>query len=198
MPTMSHELPLFAEYDAAAGRRELPAPVEVRPARPGDVAACARLAVARNGGDVTAWEARLAADLDLGTVLVTVAVVGEAVGMGRAGCISWSDPAPAYGVPDGYYLTDLLVDPAWRRYGLAEQITRSRLAWVWERDTTAWYLVNAHNRVSLELHQKLGFREIIDDVQVPGVDFVGGRGVLCRADRPSSQGGPTARRGAAT
>ena len=181
---MSHELPMFAEYDAVAGRRELPAPVEVRPARLDDVAACARLAVARTGGDLTTWEARLAADLDRDTVLVTVAVVGATVGMGRVGWISWSEPASTDAAPDGYYLTDLVVDPAWRRYGLAEQMTRARLAWVWERDTTAWYVANSRNRVSLELHEKLGFRVVADDISIAGMTFVGGHGVLCRADRP--------------
>jgi ribosomal protein S18 acetylase RimI-like enzyme len=175
---------MFADYDAAAGRRELPVPAEVRPARPDDLPACARLAVARNGGDLTTWEARLAADLGRDTVLVAVAAVGAAVGMGRVGWISWPEPASADSAPDGYYLTDLLVDPAWRRYGLAEQMTRVRLAWAWERGSTAWYVANVCNRVSLELHAKLGFRVVADDISIAGMTFVGGHGVLCRADRP--------------
>lgn len=183
---MTDERPLFAAYDPDGRRRELPTPAGIRAARPTDRAACARLAVERNGGDPRTWEARFTTDFADATVLVTVADLDEegVVGVGRVGWMTMDGEASDDGTPDGYYLTDLIVAPAWRRHGLGEAITRARLAWVWERSDTAWYVVNASNLPSLDLHSRLGFRVVTDDVSLSGVTFVGGRGLLCRADRP--------------
>ncbi|MFJ4209321.1 GNAT family N-acetyltransferase [Paenarthrobacter sp. NPDC089675] len=88
-------------------------------------------------------------------------------------------PAPA-----GHYLGGLTVAPAFRRKGAAIQLTDARLAWIWERGTSAWYVVNARNQASLELHGRWGFREV---ARAPGfhtVTFDGGEGVLLGADRP--------------
>ncbi len=42
----------------------------------------------------------------------------------------------------------------------------------------AYNFTNAHNRVSLDLHRKLGFRELPRSFTGPGVPFDGGHGVL--------------------
>jgi ribosomal protein S18 acetylase RimI-like enzyme len=54
--------------------------------------------------------------------------------------------APANIAPAGYYLTGLLVAPGYRRRGIAEQLTRARMAWTAARVTEIWFFANAANR----------------------------------------------------
>ena len=45
----------------------------------------------------------------------------------------------------------------------------------------AWFVVNADNRASIDLHAPLGFREATRDFVQPGVTFSGrGQGILFR------------------
>lgn len=77
---------------------------------------------------------------------------GGAAVVGWAKTHHWNHadgPAPA-----GHYLGGLTVLPGFRRRGVAIQLTDARLAWIWERDASAWYVVNARNRASLELHRR--------------------------------------------
>jgi ribosomal protein S18 acetylase RimI-like enzyme len=64
------------------------------------------------------------------------------------------------GTPAGYYLSGLLVEPAWRGRGIATALTRARLRWAFTRTDTVFYLTGADNTASLRLHAALGFQEI--------------------------------------
>lgn len=90
-------------------------------------------------------------------------------------------PAPA-----GHYLGGLTVAPDFRRRGLAVALTSRRLEWIWERADTAWYIVNARNEASLELHRQWGFRVVSRGPAFHAVTFDGGEGVLLEAARPLS------------
>ena len=175
---------MFAEYDPAGARRDLPGPAVVRPATADDLTACARLLVDRSGGLISAWVARLATDLDDPHKALFVVEVGDVVGYGRASWFTAPHEAPRDVAPSGYYLTGVLVDALWRRRGLAELLTRARLEWVWRRAPVCWYFANATNRPSLDLHAKLGFQVVTSDFWFPGVTFEGGKGLPCRVDRP--------------
>jgi ribosomal protein S18 acetylase RimI-like enzyme len=111
-----------------------------------------------------------------------IADAGRIVGFGRAG---WIDPAGRRGfrnVPAGWYLLGVVVVDAWRRQGIGRELTRRRLAWIAERAPAAYFVANARNRPSLDLHAALGFVEVRRDLQWPGMKFEGGTGVLSRCD----------------
>lgn len=86
----------------------------------------------------------------------------------------------AGGAPHGWYLTGVVVAPPARRHGLADLLTRARLALLAERTDTAWYFVNARNTASIALHESFGFVEHTREFEIPGVSFEGGVGVLFR------------------
>jgi ribosomal protein S18 acetylase RimI-like enzyme len=62
--------------------------------------------------------------------------------------------------PAGYYLSGVLVEPAWRGRGIATALTRARLRWAFARADRVFYVTAADNAASLHLHAALGFREI--------------------------------------
>jgi ribosomal protein S18 acetylase RimI-like enzyme len=79
------------------------------------------------------------------------------------------------GTPAGYYLSGVLVEPAWRGQGIAAGLTRARLRWAFARADRVFYVTGADNVASLHLHAALGFREIrrLDsDRSAAGVDVL--------------------------
>lgn len=156
----------------------------VRKARDEDLPAAAALASAHYGGDLSRWEDRLSSSLAAPQALLAVAEVGgprpRVVGYGKAArCspVDDADPAPA-----GLYLTGLVVDPAWRRRGVGEQLTRWRLEQLREVGEPVHFFTNARNAASLSLHERLGFVEVGRAASYLGEPFTGGVGVLLRRD----------------
>jgi aminoglycoside 6'-N-acetyltransferase I len=81
----------------------------------------------------------------------------------------------AQGTPPGCYLGGVLVEPVWRRRGIASALTRARLRWVFARTDEAFYVTGADNIASLQLHMALGFQEmkrIRSDRSAAGVDVL--------------------------
>lgn len=151
----------------------------VRPARADDLAACAELSLNRNGGELDVWFGRLAADLeDPEAYLLVAEVDGVVAGHAAARWLS-IDAKLARVVTDGWYLTGLLVDPAYRRRGLGRRLVQARLDWLDARTDCSWFFAAATNPASLALHEPFGFVEVTRDFTVPGVRFAGGQGVLC-------------------
>ena len=81
-------------------------------------------------------------------------------------------------IPEGWYLLGVLVYPQYRRYGVAMALTRYRLNWLTTRTSQVWFFANANNRASIDLHWQLGFHEVERNIEVPGVTFSNGIGVL--------------------
>lgn len=75
-------------------------------------------------------------------------------------------PAAVDPAPSGWYLLGLVVDQAWRRRGIGEALTTARMAWVATRADRIYYFTAHENRVSQELHRRLGFLPL-DGVWVP-------------------------------
>jgi len=83
---------------------------------------------------------------------------GQVIAYGRVAEMAADEAGP--GTPAGCYLTGVLVDPAWRRRGIATALTRARLRWVFARADEAFYLTGADNIASLHLHSAFGFQEL--------------------------------------
>jgi GNAT superfamily N-acetyltransferase len=108
----------------------------------------------------------------------------ELIGYGRT---AWFEPGPAAppnAAPAGYYLVGLVVDPSWRRRGVASAIISARLAWVAQRSCEAWYFADVRNRVSIQLHERAGFETVTDDFWFPTVPDGGGSHLLGRVTLP--------------
>jgi aminoglycoside 6'-N-acetyltransferase I len=85
-------------------------------------------------------------------------VDGQVVAYGRVAELAAGEAAP--GTPAGCYLSGVLVGPAWRRRGIATELTRARLRWVFARTGEAFYVTGADNIASLHLHASFGFQEL--------------------------------------
>ena len=185
-------MPEFAAYEPDRPSAERAVPT-IAPLGLAAVAECAALAAAREGDDLERWvevfRRRAAAD----PVTTFVARVdGELAGFGAVG---WLDDAEAKGarrVPAGWFLTGLVVVPAWRRRGIGAALTAHRLDWLRGRADVAYYFANARNRATIDLHRRLGFEEVTRDFAIPGVAFAGGIGVLYWAQLRGAEASGTA------
>lgn len=148
-----------------------------------DIEACARLAATREGDSVDRWADAFTRLLGDDHQLAVVAEVGgRVVGYGKASLLTPASDGGRH-VPDGWYLSGVIVDPAHRRQGLGAALTQARLDALAERGVgVVHYVANARNEASLAMHEALGFVEVSRDIEFPGVAFDGGAGVL--ASRP--------------
>jgi ribosomal protein S18 acetylase RimI-like enzyme len=191
---------LFAPYEprdpSDAPRPSLPAGLVIRMATRDDAPALARRIAEREGGEFARHLEKVQVELardDIGRRRVLIVAIlggggggggGEVVGFGRiAYCVPAAD-APPNAAPPGWYLGGVIVGPAHRRVGIGRELTRWRLAWLRERGVTeAWFVVNADNRASIDLHAALGFHEVTRNFVQPGVVFSGrGEGILFRLE----------------
>jgi ribosomal protein S18 acetylase RimI-like enzyme len=128
----------------------------------------------------------LAAAIDDDARLVVVARARATAGVG--GFLGWGkthfqdhDDGAA---PKGHYLGGLTVRPDCRRSGIETALTQARLDWIWRRAPEAWYVVNAANLASIELHRPWGFVEVASASSFHTTTFDGVVGILMRAARP--------------
>jgi aminoglycoside 6'-N-acetyltransferase I len=84
---------------------------------------------------------------------------GQVIAYGRVAEMA-ADEAASPGTPAGWYLSGVLVEPAWRGRGIATALTRARLRWVFARTDEVFYVAGADNIASLHLHAALGFQEL--------------------------------------
>lgn len=145
--------------------------------------------MAREPGNEVGRRARLHEVIDSESEALFVGEgAGAVAGFGR---VQWLTPrpgAPANAVPEGWYLTGVMVDPVWRRRGLGDALTVARLNWVWRRSDEVWYFANVRNQASIDLHSKFGFVEVTKEFSVPGLTFDHGEGmgVLFCCTQPSA------------
>lgn len=151
-----------------------------------DIGACVDLALvatANHGDakDAAVWQAAFSRDLDDPQRHLVVAAAGDRIlGYARARRLDPEAGAPSDRVPPGYYLLGLFVSQDHRRRGLGTSLTVARLDWIRQRAAEAWFFANARNLASIELHERLGFREFTRDFSFPGLEFHGGEGILFR------------------
>jgi aminoglycoside 6'-N-acetyltransferase I len=68
-----------------------------------------------------------------------------------------------------------------RRRGIGRALTGARLDWIWQRSHDAWFVVNALNTASIDLHRDWGFEEVARGESFHGIAFSGGEGILFHA-----------------
>ena len=177
---------LFAEYQPDHARKLAPVGLRIRSARPNDVEAVARLILERDQGSLDAHLDRTRAEITRSErerefMLCVAETDRSVIAFGRCGLLGSESAGDGFRAPPGWYLMGLIVDPKIRRRGVGLELTRYRMRWIAKRAQHAYYFVNARNQASIDLHQKLGFRELTRDFQIPNVSFTGGAGVLFRA-----------------
>jgi ribosomal protein S18 acetylase RimI-like enzyme len=186
---------LFEQFDDASRTAEAPKAaldVIVRPACAADAEAVGRISADREGTDVgaavTAVERTLNDDgIGRSRVLLVAELDGAVVGFGKIQYRE-GDAAPVNGeLPGGWYLAGVIVDPRFRRRGVGTKLTAARIRWIADRDSAAYYFANARNRVSIALHAAFGFAEIGRAPAFGDVSFVGGEGILFRAELGSPE-----------
>lgn len=172
---MANEPPsnLFAKYDPQTRSTTPPADLILRQASLEDVPQVAAILAARHGDPAENAIASVRERVSNPDHYCGVAqTAGQVVGFAEA---RWLEPLRG---PSGWYLSGIVIEPAWRRRGLARVLTENRLNWIRARATTAYYFANARNKVSVALHRHFGFVELTRDFEVAGVSFEGGEGVL--------------------
>ncbi len=158
---------------------------EIRPAICSDIASI--LDVEAQAGRPLPDPIRLAAAIDDDARLVLVACargtsdVGGFLGWGKTHFWGFADGT----APTGQYLGGVTVRPDCRRSGIGTALTQARLDWIWRRASEAWYVVNASNLASIELHRRWGFAEVARAPRFHTTTFDGGVGILMRAVRPT-------------
>jgi len=163
---------LFEEHHPDAPRLHR-LDVAVRPARAEDLDALAALRAQRENEPVAQSRAALERKFRGDGLFLAAEHGGECVAYASAGMGPGGRGAPA-----GWYLTGVVVAPAWRRRGVAAALTRARLEWLAARTDRVYYFANARNRVSIALHESFGFVEKTRAFTIPGVTFQGGEGIL--------------------
>jgi ribosomal protein S18 acetylase RimI-like enzyme len=134
-------------------------PVRIEPLTMGDVASAVELVTHVQRVDRGDRGEQFAADItDDSRQMFVAKANGHVIGYGRAAELAAGEAAP--GTPGGYYLSGVLVEPAWRRRGIATALTRARLRWAFARTDEAFYVAGADNTASLHLHAALGFQEV--------------------------------------
>jgi ribosomal protein S18 acetylase RimI-like enzyme len=177
----------FNEAPRELGEPGLPGSLTIRPAGMQDVDALGRISANREGGDaLTHSAAFMRAIEDDGTGRTSLTLVAEMeddiIGFGKVRHLSGAHADDGSASPEGWYLTGVVVDPRFRRRGVGSRLTEVRLQWISGRSHLAYCFSNAGNSVSIMLHRRFGFVEVARGSEFAGVSFVGGEGVLFRAD----------------
>ena len=186
---------LFEQFDNAPRDSDASSPaldVIIRPARVSDADAIGRISGDREGKDpeeaIAAVE-RALRDGSIGRsrVVLLAEVDGSVAGFGKVQYREGETTMPEGGLPEGWYLTGVVVDPRFRRRGIGTRLTAARMRWIAERGSAAYYFANARNRVSIALHEGFGFVEIARGPAFGSESFVGGEGVLFKAELGGSE-----------
>ncbi len=171
---------LFADYEPLRHGTPPPAGLTTRPAVAADGPELAALRAARDGiseaAATTIFDRHFTQAQDGTSLILVASFEGRVVGYGVA------ERLVRVGLPEGWYLGGVVVEPPRRRRGIGARLTSERLAWIAARARQAYYFVNERNRASIDLHARVGFRELARDIRVAGLSFAGGVGLLFGLD----------------
>lgn len=121
--------------------------MDVRIAETGDVEAVARIHAVDEGVDIEAGRRREERRLSSPDSLILVAELSGAVAAhGRSVRLATE------GCPTGWYLSGLVVTPEHRRRRIGRALTVARLELIAERAGEAFYVADASDRATVDLH----------------------------------------------
>jgi ribosomal protein S18 acetylase RimI-like enzyme len=175
---------LFSPYEPGRHGEELAA-VELRNARPEDVAELTALTLAREGGAPDqvrrGFEREVSGEYPRSIHHLFVAEhAGRAVAFARSRLVTELGPPGPRRPPEGWYLSGVIVRPDLRRRGIGRRLTAARIEDLRGVARELYCVVNARNRASIDLHAAFGFEELTRAFDYPRVTFAGGEGVLFR------------------
>ncbi len=181
---------LFAEYlpDSTKNNNKPPLPNPViRLAVESDAGQLAHLCASRDGGSPEEYRLKFYKEISkiddhANNMLLVAEIQEKIVGFARTKYFTPPENSPQNTAPEGWYLNGIIIDPQYRRMGIASRLTENRLKWLTGKTHFVFYFANARNAASIDLHEKFGFHEITRDFIFPGVTFEGGVGILFRAD----------------
>jgi ribosomal protein S18 acetylase RimI-like enzyme len=176
---------LFAEYSPESKRRPLKGEITLREARQNDIDIIAELTTTR--GQITLEEAlkqtRAEFPIPPHKKIFVAEIDNQVVGFSR--CIflkEKNDLGEKRDIPEGWYLMGVLVNPKFRRMGIAEKLTNKRLEYILTKGSTAYYFSNSQNQSSIDLHTPYGFHEIARQPSFLNIEMDGGEGILFKAE----------------
>jgi ribosomal protein S18 acetylase RimI-like enzyme len=166
----------FEPYEPQPVRRHAPVSCVVTPITEDDVPVIAELAWRRDGGSRDEHRGRVATwcTSEAITLVAREASASRVLGFGRAAVL---DAGPC--ATSGWYLNGLVVAPEARRRGVGERLTLARIWLLAARGVgEVRCAINARNRASIALYERLGFALDRRVTELPGVTFEGGNGLV--------------------
>lgn len=112
--------------------------------------------------------------------MLVAEVNGEIVGFGRSILYDLNKIIVPHKAPSGWYLMGVIVNEEFRRRGIGQVLTQIRIEEISKISNEVFYIVNAENKSSIKLHEKIGFEIIDEGAGFLKVTFSGGKGYLCR------------------
>ena len=176
---------LFAEYQPEK-HGQPDESVLLRQAKLGDAPGLAQLRAERESSKLTEalirFERELANPAQRAVLWVTESE-DSIVGYARSAYIKCPTDALPNHQPEGWYLGGVIVAPSHRRRGLGHRLTAVRLAALVSQGVPeVFFMVNATNHASIDLHLTFGFQELTRDFSGRDAHFEGGVGIVFRLD----------------
>ncbi len=169
---MFQVMDMFEPYRRKRENRKITC--QVSHAQDADLPDMANLIVDREGGEHQETIKGLHRYLSGELAHLFVAKVGdEVVGFGKSRKFSGKDVQY-----EGWYLSGVMVKPEYRGLGIGNALTEKRIMALKAITRKIYYFVNSNNRVSIELHDKFGFRLLVEPFEFPDVVFKSGHGCL--------------------
>jgi ribosomal protein S18 acetylase RimI-like enzyme len=139
-----------------------------------DLSEAAKIQCEREGGELTHHQIKLKAFLEksndpLKANFKVAELNKKIIGLGKSEYIIPPENAPQNCIPEGWYLSGVIVSPGYRRLGIGLELTKARIDWLFRKTDTVYYFANSKNKVSIELHTKLGFKENARNIWAPGL-----------------------------
>lgn len=145
--------------------------LDIREAVIDDTRGIARIDAEREGGNADETEPLVRRELEL----IAQGVVRKytCVGVSRDAVVAYGPCALLSGIPglpEGWFLSGVVVEEAFRRCGIGVGMTRHRLDWLRDRTDVVYDFVAEEKVAPIALHAKFGFSEVARGlrIQLPG------------------------------
>jgi ribosomal protein S18 acetylase RimI-like enzyme len=160
--------------------------VGYRMAEANDAEQIARLTAMREGTpeNFAVYLERISKELSMSpsSWILVAEIEKTIVGFGRAAYFDTKTIKPRFPSPSGWYLMGVIVKPEFRRKRIADALTKLRIARISKIAQEVYFVVNAGNRVSIELHEQLGFIRINEAEGFLNISFEGNKGYLFKKE----------------